>query len=163
MAFQAVNELEHFNFEDCTISMLRVQPDQINIEVEALIVKRNNSQNTNYTDSYAATTQIGLKQGKIIGAIKDGYRYYDANDVLQQEVPDTKLNTMETEKLLKECSGAYLYELQADKQEDGTYRGTIAIEFVDEAEQTMADSYRLEVTFEKSVVSWERYMNRVQN
>ena len=82
MGFQSVDELEHFSFRDCQINTFRVTEEGLFLEVEALIVKANNSQNTNYTESYAGTTRILFEDGKLLSGKKDGYKYYDANEVL---------------------------------------------------------------------------------
>ena len=103
MGFKSVNEIEKFTFDDCVISSFKVNEAGIILVLEALIVDSNNSQNTNYTESYADTTTVRLLDGKIISAKKDGYRYYDANEVLMEEVPDTVLSDVETENIIKIC------------------------------------------------------------
>lgn len=162
MAFQSINEIEKFSFEDCRISKLQVMENQIYMELEALIVKPDNSQNTNYTESYAATTTVKLAGGKLLSGIKDGYKYYDANDVLIKEVPDEELSPEQLNAFPKTCEGAYLYALTKEKQEDDLCYYTMGVEFEDEEDNTTADSYRLKICFEKAVFSWETYLNRVQ-
>ena len=61
MKFNAVNELEHFSFRDAQIQKAEWTGDALRFELEAVIVKADNSQNGNYTDSYAGTTQMELK------------------------------------------------------------------------------------------------------
>lgn len=92
MKFKAVNELEHFSFRDAQIEKAEWTDDALRFELEAVIVKANNSQNGNYTDSYAGTTQMELKNAEIQKAVKEGYKYYDANDVLLEEKPDEPLS-----------------------------------------------------------------------
>lgn len=162
MAFQSINEIEKFSFEDCKITKFEVKENQIYMELEALIVKPDNSQNTNYTESYAATTKVKLTGGQILSGIKDGYKYYDANDVLIKEVPDKPLTEAQLETFPKNCEGAFLYALTKEKQEDNVNYYTMGIEFEDEEDNTVADSYQLKICFEKAVFSWETYLNRVQ-
>lgn len=162
MGFQSIDEIEKFSFEDCKIDKFQVKENQICMELEALIVKPDNSQNTNYTESYAATTTVKFAKGKILSGMKDGYKYYDANDVLQKEVPDEPL----TEEQLKEfpisCEGAYLFSMEKLRQENDLYYYELSIEFGDEEDNSVADSYRLQICFEKAVFTWEEYLNRVQ-
>ena len=66
MGFKSVNEIEKFTFDDCVISSFKVNEAGIILVLEALIVDSNNSQNTNYTESYADTTTVRLLDGKII-------------------------------------------------------------------------------------------------
>ena len=162
MGFRSENEIEQFCFDDCQIIKFEVKENMIRMELEALIVKRNNSQNTNFTESYAGTTEVRLLGGKIIKVVKDGYRYYDANEVLISEIPDKELSYEETEELLKSCNGAYLYFMEKEKEESNIFYYTIGIEFVDKEENTMSDSYSMSVSLDKAVFNWEHYMNKVQ-
>lgn len=161
MGFQSINEIEQFRFDDCVICELVEEPNQVEIVVDALIVCRNNSQNTNFTESYADTAKIRFVGGKIASGVKDGFKYYDANEVLLSEVPDTSLDEETLKSLKKQCAGAYLYDIQKEQDKDGKVCFVLSIEFVDEEEQTMGESYRLFVPAEKVVVNWERYLNRV--
>lgn len=163
MAFQSINELEQFRYDDCVISELFVEDTQIKMTVDALIVGRNNTQNTNFTESYADTTNIRLQGGRIIAAVKDGFKYYDANDVLLREIPDSPLDEEEIKAFPKMCEGAYMYSVEKEAEVDGKLCYTFGFEFVDEEESAMGDSYRLTIAFEKAVVSWDRYLNRVQS
>lgn len=162
MGFQSINEIEKFSFEDCKIYKFQVKENQIQMELEALIVKPDNSQNTNYTESYAGKTIAKFTGGKILSGIKDGYKYYDANDVLQKEVPDEPLTGEQLEKFPESCEGAFLFSVSKVKQENNLYYYELGIEFEDEEDNTVADSYRLQICFEKAVFTWEEYLNRVQ-
>ena len=159
MKFKAVDEINHFSFQDCQVVEAEVSSEGIRFQVEALIVRPENSQNTNFTESYAGTTEIRFVGGKITSGVKDGFKYYNADDVLIQEIPDTDLSKDEVSALLKKIEGAYLYEV---KDEDDEY--ILALEFVDESDFNPAsDSYTLKVKAEKVIVEWDFYMNRVQH
>ncbi len=159
MKFKAVDEINHFSFQDCQVVEAEVSSEGIRFQVEALIVRPENSQNTNFTESYAGTTEIRFVGGTITSGVKDGFKYYNANDVLIQEIPDTDLSKDEVSALLKKIEGAYLYEV---KDEDDEY--ILALEFVDESDfNTASDSYTLKVKAEKVIVEWDFYMNRVQH
>ena len=101
MKFNAVNELEHFSFRDAQIQKAEWTGDALRFELEAVIVKADNSQNGNYTDSYAGTTQMELKNAEVQKAVREGYKYYDANDVLREEKPDEPLSEEDLSGLLK--------------------------------------------------------------
>ena len=163
MGFKSVNELEQFCFDDCQICEIKVSDKEVDFVLEALIVKRNNSQNTNFTESYAGTTSARFFSGSIVKGFKDGYKYYNADDVLLKEVEDVLLTETEMRDILNSSSGAYLYSFDKDKEENGRLYYTFGIEFVDELENTMSDSYHFQISFEKAVFEWEHYMNRVQH
>ena len=51
VAYTSVDELEHFRFDDCQINTFAVTENGVELMVEALIVRADNSQNTNYTET----------------------------------------------------------------------------------------------------------------
>lgn len=162
MGYQAVNEIEKFTFEDCVVSNFLVSPAGITLTLEALMVDSDNSQNTNYTQSYADTTIARLLGGKIVKAVKDGYKYYDANDVLIKEIPDESLDESAINEIIKKSEGAYLYYMEKVDTDEKMYVYNIGLEFVDESDNTIGDSYQITVSFEKAIFTWERYLNKVQ-
>ena len=89
--------------------------------------------------------------------MKDGYRYYDANDVLVSEVPDEELSPEEAAGFPARCEGAYLFEME---KTEGGYR--LGIEFEDPEDHTVGASYQVFVSCESVACAWERYLNRVQ-
>ena len=162
MKFKSVNELENFSFDDCQVINFQISEEQIKLEVEALIVKPNNTQNTNFTESYADITEIRLIGAKIISAVKEGYKYFTADDELITEVLDEPLSKQSIRELTQKCSGAYLFSVERQYSDEG-FKYLFSIEFSDEEEyNAVSDSYRFEIEFEKSIVEWDRYLNRVQ-
>ena len=181
--FQSIDELDKFSYNDCVIKAVTVRENTIALQVEALIVEPDNSQNTNYTRSYAGDAAITYTQGRICKVVKEGYRYYDANDVLQEEVPDTVLSEGEIMTLLSQLTDTYLYDIQMVKQEDveaslipagGDMAASnsqdvkvcvLGIEFPPEDPNDLSlktDSYQIMVAYDNVTVQWERYMNRVE-
>lgn len=165
MGFESVNEIDKFSFDDCVVNKFEVQEGQLYLELEALIVKAGNSQNTNYTESYAGPTTVRLKEGKILSGIKEGYKYYDANEVLLSEEPDQELDQDTLDALLPQCVDVYLFSMEKDSEKDGKQVYDMEIEFPgeDQYDKTSTDIYELKVEFEKAVFSWERYLNRVES
>ena len=60
--FVSTNEFDKFGYDDCLVKSIRETASGLVLELEALIVRARNSQNTNYTDSYADTTTLVLKK-----------------------------------------------------------------------------------------------------
>lgn len=171
--FKAVNELEHFGYQDAVIRGFQIIPagsadgvedegQTFAISLEAVIVRSDNSQNSNYTDSYAGDLTMRLMGANIQKGVKEGYKYYDANDVLLEEVPDTPLSIMEIHQLIKNLDGAYLWAMQAvepAQNKTGHYLYLMGIDV--NADTDEEATYWLQIEFDKSIMEWERYMNRV--
>lgn len=159
MGFQSVNELEQFSFQDAQIKDFKVSEGLISFKLEAVIVKARNSQNANFTDSYAGTLSMRLLGGNIQKAVKEGYKYYDANDVLVEEIPDQPLSEEEIEALVKESKDYYLFDVVKVEDGQNTTGHFLYLFGLDADEET---SYWFQIEFDKSILEWERYMNRVQ-
>jgi len=164
MSFRSINEIETFLFEDCQIGAFEVCEGEICMELEALIVKSNNSQNANYTESYAGTTHVRLKGAKILSGVMEGYKYFDANDVLVEEVADKPLSAEEMGALLKSCEGYYLYGMEQERKEEDTYYYVISFEVPQEEiyDTSVTNPYRIQIAFTQAIFEWEVYLNRVQ-
>lgn len=140
------------------ITKSKITEEGIRLELDALIVRANNSQNSNYTDSYAGETVCNLKKGKITSFIKAGYKYYDANDNLVEEKPDElmEVSDKDIENILTD-----IYMPELEKNDDGTY--TLVAEVISEDISENVDVYIVTIECEEVVITWEHYMNRVQN
>lgn len=156
MSFISTNEVNKFCFDDCVITEFSRDKKGIKMSLDALIVCANNSQNSNYTDSYAGPTVCSLKNIEIVGVLKEGYNRYDANDNLIEEVLDEPIAPDDYPALFKSFEGAYLPRFE---YEDGEY--VLEVEMVDENDG-VSDAYELHIIAENVYFTWENYMNRVQ-
>ena len=86
--FKSIDETDKFSYTDCVISDIEKAEDGYIFNVEALIVKENNSQNSNFTESFAGPSKIKFVDGKLKDIVKVGFKYYNADSVLIKEVPD---------------------------------------------------------------------------
>ena len=161
--FVTKNETEHFSYEDCVIREFEVSEDGIALTVEALIVEPKNSQNTNFTRSYADLSKILMEGGKIRKAVREGCKRYDADDKLLEEIPDEDLTKEELDKLLATISGQYLYDLKEAKASENAKSLVLGIEMTTEDLTGVdAESYQILVECRDVIITWERYLNRVQ-
>lgn len=106
--FKSIDETDKFSYTDCVISDIEKAEDGLIFYVEALIVKENNSQNSNFTESFAGPSKIKFVDGKLKDIVKVGFKYYNADSVLIKEVPDEPVVKLEWESLLKTIPGNYL-------------------------------------------------------
>lgn len=165
MGFKSVDELFNFDFQDAVIKNVEIIPEGITFTVDALIIEPENSQNENFTKSYADTAKIRFSGGRIISGIKDGYRNYDANDKLISQVDDTVLDEAFIKNILDKSKGAYLYAIdRKDQSKEEDYYYSVSIEFPheDRFDTTVTESYQIVIRFTKAVVTWEKYLNKVQ-
>lgn len=154
--FKSIDELDKFSFDDCVLGEIEKAEDGLIFYVSALIVKPNNSQNTNFTESYAGDTKIFLEGAGVESLVKSGYKYYDANGVLIKTIPDEVIPKPAWESLIKTFSGNYLPSLS---KEGDKY--VAEIEMVDE-DGSQGDTYVATLSGKTVTITWEKYLNRVQ-
>ena len=161
MSFKSINEVQNFRYDDCSIvKRINTAADFV-LEVEALIVKSNNSQNTNYTESYADKAQISFKNSTIVRGIKEGMKKYDANDKLIEEIKDVDLDDKELNELCNNLADMYLCGIeQVGDSED--YVLFLERENEDKYDTIPADTFQIKIHCENVIISWDRYLNRVQ-
>lgn len=154
--FKSVNEVDKFRYDDCVITDVEFGDNSVKLTVEALIVKANNSQNSNFTDSYAGDTTIFFKKAKPVMGVKIGYKKYDANDKLIEEVPDEEIDIASSD-FKKLFRNMYLNDLVKAGNSC-----SICVSGMDDDPTVVCDSYELCLECEEVSMTWERYMNKVQ-
>lgn len=157
MSYISKNEVDKFAFDDCVINEFSRDKNGFKMSLDALIVKARNSQNTNYTDSYADTTICSLKGIDIVAVLKEGYNRYDADDNLLEEVPDEPIAPENYAELFKKFPGSYLANFYKDEEEY-----VMEIEIVEENDG-ISEAYEIHVIAENVYFTWENYLNRVQH
>jgi len=173
MGFKSVDELEQFGFHDAVVSKFELKENGIEMRLEAVVVRANNTNNETFTDRYADELLMRLNEGKVVLAFKEGYKYYDANDVLQSETPDEIILETEYETLAKTCEGGHIFVLE----KPATLKEKLGRQFPEQFETINSEkqlifmavdvekedgetTYWLAIAFEKSVLTWERLMNK---
>ena len=149
------NEIDKFRFDDCVIEAIEKTDKSVIFSVSALIVKADNSQNSNYTESYAGDTQIEFSNAAVRKIVKEGYKRYDANDTLVEEISDEEIpeNSFDLKQLEKQ------YLIGIEKSSDGEC--VLEAEFADEDPSAITDVYEITVSCNNIIVSWDKYLNKV--
>lgn len=161
MSFKSINEVDKFRYDDCQIIKRKDNETDFVLEVEALIVKSNNSKNSNFTESYADMTHIYFKNASIVMGIKDGMKKYDANEKLIEEIEDVVLDDSTLSEVCNNLGGMYL---QGIERIEDTNDYVLFLEKAneDQYDTLPPDTYQVKVHCDDIIMSWDRYLNRVQ-
>lgn len=164
MSFVSKNEIENFSFEDCQVQDLNMSTDDFVMTLDALIVKERNTQNSNFTQSYADTTKLILRSARITSVTLAGYKVYDANDNLLEEIKDQEIPESDWQEICKKLPGTYLYRCIENPKVDGNYCYDFEFEQFSDSQSIdlREDTFIIKICFEESVFSWDRYLNKVQ-
>lgn len=156
MQYKCVNDLDKFDFQKAVLESLSLDDDQLCIALSSGIAKYNNPCNTKYVDCYIANTQVRIKKPQILRFFLEGAKYYDANDVLLEEVPDQDIPSEEYERTMKKLVSGEVYtfrEKTTSGDSDQCYE--IAVDVAD-------DTYWIEIAFEKIILEWDRFRSKVE-
>ena len=157
MRFKVEDAFSEFSFKDTRLCDWEQSGDNLLLQLSGVIALAANSCNEELTDRYVDILQLQLRNAKITNMLLEGYKYYDANDVLQEEVPDKEIPVMDYPKIVKECvsNQGFLFQIEKVEQE-----GQINYEVsIDVEEKT----YLITMQFDKAIFEWERFLNRVEN
>jgi len=161
MKFKCVDELNKFGYGDAEVGTVEYSSDLFRMTVSGLISKYNNPCNNRYQDCYIKEAYLRFTGATITRFFKEGMKYYDANDVLLDEIPDTAIAPEEYAKILKMMTGScYMYGiLDKGLQNDGRRICEVGIDIEDEEEN--CDTYWIELNYDSFIVEWDRYAGKV--
>ncbi len=157
MRFQTKNELRLFNFEEAQIRELVSSGEQLTVIMDAVVVKGNNPNNEEFVDRYADTLNLRFCNRKLLSIVKEGYKYYDANDRLVEEKEDEIIPTVQYDAILKRIKDVNLYDIILKKQGEETFVYEIGVDLNE------SDTYWIELQCSETIAEWELFLNRVQH
>jgi hypothetical protein len=165
MAFKSVNEIEKFDYKDCEITSFVLDENEIRMELKALIIEPENSQNERSQRSYADTVNLTLKDAHLEKGVQEGYKLYDADGNLKEAVPERILTEQELGAFRSVAENSYLYDFQKISEDDGRFCYAAGIEKKPENPQDLAeitDTYQLRISFTEAEFVWDKYMSRAE-
>lgn len=157
MKYKCENELQTLSFKDFAISSITYANNKLTIMTDGGIARYNNSCNETLEERYISETEITFFNAEISRFYLEGGKYFTADDVLIEEIPDTDFTPEEyTEKLkLLSSEESVIFFLAENKSGDESFY-EIAVDIVN-------DTYWLKISADKVTASFDRFMNRVMN
>ncbi len=155
MKYKTKNQLDTLKIQEATLSAITLAPMRLTLTIEGAIIKANNSNNTRFEDMYSPLMELTLSGANVLSFCQQGYKYYNADGVLESETPDRPLTEDERRQVLMDAPGAYLFYFGENPDADN-YLLIFDIEKDEDA-----TTYQLEITFEESLAQWDRYAGPV--
>ena len=147
MGFFTENEAETFDFGEAHIAELRFGLGPFYMLLDNVKILEKNSCNRDVRTMRTNGLTFRIIDPQIVTVIEDGCKIYNANGVLQQEIPDRVVEPEEYAGVCEQLEDAVSYEL---KKEDDVY--VISIDGEEHA-------YTLTVKGSGDSEEWERFMN----
>ena len=147
MGFFTENEVETFDFGEAHIGELRFGLGPFYMLLDNVKILEKNSCNRDVRTMRTNGLTFRIIDPQIVSVTEEGCKIYNADGVLQREVPDRAVEPDEYAKLCELLEDAVIYEL---KKEGDIYR--ISIDGEEHA-------YTLEVKGSGDSEEWDRFMN----
>ena len=159
MKFKSTDEFMTFDFNDSLMKTIQISEDQIMIGSEGVIVKANNSTNQRFEDMFTVYLEMTFKQSSINQFDEQGYKYFNANGELLNEIPDRPLSQGEQKQVISKVNlnGAKIFLVEKCPDRDGY---EIIFDVEDEDEDSSV-TYQIFFDFQSCQAQWERFSGPV--
>lgn len=147
MGFFTENEVETFDFGEAHVGELRFGLGPFYMLLDNVKILETNSCNRDVRTMRTNGLTFRIVDPQVLSVIEEGYKVYNADGILQQEVPDRTVDPEEYADLCAMLEEAVVYEI---KKEDSIYR--ISIDGEEHA-------YTLEIKGAGDSEEWDRFMN----
>ena len=147
MKYRTTNELHHFLFAEAHIAEARTTPDSFSMILDNVTILPENSKNRDIRQMRANQLHFTICDASICSFVEEGYRIYDANGNLKEQIADRALLPEEYGAALAALSDCTLYSIERRK---GRYE--ISIDGEDH-------TFLLAVSGNGDVQEWERFLS----
>lgn len=147
MSFFTENEVGNFDFSEAYIAELRFGLGPFYMLLDNVKILEANSRNRDVRTMRTNGLTFRITEPQIVTVTEEGYKLYNANGVLLQEVPDRTVDPQEYAGLCKELEEAMIYKLEKT--------GNIYRISIDGEER----GYTLVIKGSGDTEEWERFMN----
>lgn len=119
MKFHTENEMETFDFKESYVEELRFGFGSFYMLLDNVKILSANSCNRDVRTMRTNGLELRISEPQILEVIEEGCKIYNADGLLQQEVPDRTMEASEYGELCKALEGAGVFDI---KKEDDRYR-----------------------------------------
>ena len=155
MKYKTKNQMDTLKIQEANLSAIRQTPSHLVLTIEGAIIKAGNPNNARFEDMYCPLLELTLSDINIESFCQQGYKYYNADGILQSETPDRPLSDDECRQVLVDAPGAWLFYFGENPDADN-YLLIFDIEKDDEI-----TTYQIALTFKESLAQWDRYAGPV--
>ncbi len=173
MKYKTINELNHFLFEEAHIAEAGVTPGSFYLILDNVTILPENSRNRDIRQMRANQLHFTICDGSLLSLVEEGYRVYDANGTLRQQVADRVLTPQEYMEGLRALCDCTVYSIEEIPASNETAETTETNEKETEKRET-EENYRIykisidseDHTFlltiggRDNLQEWDRFLNK---
>lgn len=150
MRFHTENEFDNFDFRESYLQGIVQMSGSFRATIDQVKIKPENSKNRDIRMMRTNNLELHIADAVVTSIVEEGVKIYNADEVLQQEIPDRVLDEGEYTDLYQRLEGCEIYNIE---KKDGTYLFSI------DGEER---SYLIHVQGSGDTQDWDRFMNLEQ-
>lgn len=155
MKYTATNELTHFQYHDAKIEEINIDEKQMTFEVSALNATAENSQN-NFQEDMCIKSAIMIFENASIRRITFyGHDVWDTSNVKIDSVQSVNAKPEEFSDILLNAANIPCYIMWMEELSAIDSKNRISFDI-----SSNAGVYDLEISFSKSIVSWDEFCGK---
>ena len=147
MKYTTTNELSGFDFKDAYIGEIRAMSETFTMGLDNVTILPENSKNRDIRKMRTNQLLLKIQGAKIMDFVEEGYKIYDANGNLKEQIKDRPIPSEEYTEEFKKLESCVINTLEKD--------GAVYEFSIDTEDHT----YLLRVEGTEDIEEWERFMS----
>lgn len=149
MKYKSVNELDQFSFCEAHISEVSQFGDTFKLALDNVTILPTNPHNRDIQEMRANETILTFAGSHIKHIIAEGYKVYDANMNLSEEISDSVVSEENYQELFGAFAEASIYSLEIPAD-------NLCVLVIDTEERT----YCITLSYHQAVMEWDRFLKK---
>lgn len=149
MKYKSTNALSEFSFQEASIASMESHLGSFILDLDNVTILSTNSHNRDIQDMRANNVTVTFSNATIEQITSEGYKVYDADGNLTENVSDAIISEADYTEVMKELDGSFLYSIE----ESDTHSCQINID-------TEYHTYFIKLKYDTSHVEWDRFLKK---
>lgn len=158
MGYETINKLHQFLLQNGTLISLRKSEKDFCLEIDGAVATYENEYNDRSVNTYISTLFLRLSDARVEELLLEGYKYYDADHNLIEEVGDKPMKPGELPSVIGVCTGGYIAGAELPQKKKERFYLQLQVDAVDSN-----DTYCMTFSFTKSSAQWERFQQKAED
>lgn len=151
MKYQTIDSLDGFSFKEAAIFDVEYTSSHLKLQLANVTILSSNEHNRDIMDMRTNDLFLTFEKPMILLIIKEGYNVYDANEQLIEKVPDKIIPETDYASMIQSLPESSIYSIDILSKDHCVIN-------IDTSDNRA--SYRIELTFQHSIVQWDRFLKK---
>ena len=149
MKYKSTNALSEFSFQESSIASMELHLGSFLLDLDNVTILSTNSHNRDIQDMRANNVTVTFTNASIEQITSEGYKVYDADGNLTDNVADEIISEDNYAEVFKELAGSFLYSIEEIDAQN--CKINIDTEF---------HTYFIKLKYNTSYVEWDHFLKK---